>query len=503
VSGSQNDCDDWNDKVSPAMVELCGDGIDNDCNGVVDSDCDPCLVAAFNRSYIGCEYYAASTMNSQLDTAFDNNYALVIHNPNSSNANVTIDKGGTTVQTATLTPGQLQVFTLPYDLTLQDSNTAPILVTGGAYHITSDMPISVYQFNPFDFRIGGTNSYTNDASLVLPKSVLTRNYMVTNRQTWELLYWGVPYSLPGFLAIVGTENGTTVQITYNGNVRGGLNRGQSETVTLNAGDVYQVPSRDCGCANSSGCYCSTDYDFTGTRIQVTNPTGHPVAVIGGHDCTFIPADQWACDHLEEMMFPLETWGKHYVATITDYAPINWFRVVSSTNNNTVTFTPSTVHTAVTLQAGEYVEFQATEHFSVDCTETCAVTEFILADDLFAGDSDPAMALLVPTEQFRKDYSFTVPSSMTYNWVNVIKPVAQPGRNTPTVYLDGSAIPEASFTAAIGNSYFGVARLDISSAPYPHTITSDQPFGIMVYGFASYTSYFYPGGLDLNLINSVN
>jgi hypothetical protein len=37
----------------------------------------------------------------------------------------------------------------------------------------------------------------------------------------------------------------------------------------------------------------------------------------------------------------------------------------------------------------------------------------------------------------------------------------------------------------------------------HTNTSSQPFGIMVYGHASYTSYMYPGGLDLNIINIVN
>ncbi|MDY0003749.1 MAG: hypothetical protein RBU30_20800, partial [Polyangia bacterium] len=88
-------------------------------------------------------------------------------------------------------------------------------------------------------------------------------------------------------------------------------------------------------------------------------------------------------------------------------------------------------------------------------------------------------------------------------LNIVKSVAQPGRNAPTVYLDGVAIPETNFSAAIGNSYLGVARLDITAAPYTHVIESDQPFGIMVYGFARYTSYFYPGGLDLNVINAVN
>ena len=37
---------------------------------------------------------------------------------------------------------------------------------------------------------------------------------------------------------------------------------------------------------------------------------------------------------------------------------------------------------------------------------------------------------------------------------------------------------------------------------PHTITGDSEdgFGIAVYGVGSYTSYMYPGGLDIKQIN---
>ena len=33
------DCDDFNEAVYPGAVEICGDGIDNNCDGIVDSDC--------------------------------------------------------------------------------------------------------------------------------------------------------------------------------------------------------------------------------------------------------------------------------------------------------------------------------------------------------------------------------------------------------------------------------------------------------------------------------
>lgn len=31
----------------------------------------------------------------------------------------------------------------------------------------------------------------------------------------------------------------------------------------------------------------------------------------------------------------------------------------------------------------------------------------------------------------------------------------------------------------------------------HLLTSPQPFGVQVYGYGQYTSYWYPGGLNLD------
>jgi homospermidine synthase len=33
----------------------------------------------------------------------------------------------------------------------------------------------------------------------------------------------------------------------------------------------------------------------------------------------------------------------------------------------------------------------------------------------------------------------------------------------------------------------------------HLFDGDQKFGVMIYGYGQYTSYWYPGGLDLNSI----
>ena len=59
-------------------------------------------------------------------------------------------------------------------------------------------------------------------------------------------------------------------------------------------------------------------------------------------------------------------------------------------------------------------------------------------------------------------------------------------------LDGSATT-AAFTP-IGTSGYGVARIKLTGGN--HAISGDRPFGIAVYGYGAYTSYMYPGGLNL-------
>jgi len=61
-------------------------------------------------------------------------------------------------------------------------------------------------------------------------------------------------------------------------------------------------------------------------------------------------------------------------------------------------------------------------------------------------------------------------------------------------LDGQ--PVTGFTP-IGGSGFSVARVVLPNGlDGNHRATGSEPFGITVYGYGQYTSYWYPGGLDL-------
>ena len=101
-----------------------------------------------------------------------------------------------------------------------------------------------------------------------------------------------------------------------------------------------------------------------------------------------------------------------------------------------------------------------------------------------------MALAVATEQYRQQYLFHAPTNYLSNFVNVTAPA------NATVMLDGAQV--AGFVP-IGASGFSVARVQLSNAgDGNHVMTGNEPFGISVYGYGQYTSYWYPGGLDLKI-----
>ena len=86
------------------------------------------------------------------------------------------------------------------------------------------------------------------------------------------------------------------------------------------------------------------------------------------------------------------------------------------------------------------------------------------------------------------YLFHAPTNYEANYVNVTAP------SGVTVTLDGSPLPAGT---AIGASGFDLIQVPLdNSGNGNHIINAPARFGISVYGYGQYTSYWYPGGLDL-------
>ncbi|RMG17252.1 MAG: hypothetical protein D6729_09135 [Deltaproteobacteria bacterium] len=499
-----------------------------------------CDEAVNTRSYIGCEYWPVALSNTQIDPIFHDDYALVIGNPHlGTTAQITVeDASGSTVASASIPGGNLQELRLPWNaLPAVDANGRSQTQKGAtAYRLTSTVPVTVYQFNPILSADGGTFSYSNDASLLLPAHILgdpaaspastylamTVPHMSLHRECSDGQQ--VDFDLPSFVTIVATAPGTTqVTIVARGAIAPGgslpsqIAPGQQVTVSLAqfevlqlASDRYGTPAAQtftrplsCGFFNLETLTDThTEYpgsDLTGTIIT----SDKPVAVYAGSDCRLLPYDKWACDHMEQQMPPFATWGNHYVAARTQPPPGgntavgDLWRIVAAADGTVLSFSPPSVHANVTLNAGEWVELQTAMDFVVqsqDIDHPILVGQFMVGQDATGSTmGDPTMILAAPTAQYKRRYSFVTPSTIAQDYVNVVRPTGA------TILLDGSPVNTTWIQA--GSSSYEVGRVSVTDGT--HSISSDQPFGVTVYGYDEYVSYGYPAGLDLQSIVVIN
>jgi hypothetical protein len=217
-------------------------------------------------------------------------------------------------------------------------------------------------------------------------------------------------------------------------------------------------------------------------------------VISGHQCTFIPDDVGYCDHLEESTFPYETLSSKYIVTATLIDPtstkVQMVRIVATKDNTTLTYNPPQPGApAMIATTGEYVELDMIDaDFQITANNPILVTQYMTGQDAGGNSGDPAMTLAVGTDQFRKSYLFHAPTNYSSNYVNVIAPNGIP------VIIDGGLL--GGFTP-IGTTGYSVTRAALSNAGNGnHSISASQGIGISVYGYGQYTSYWYPGGLNL-------
>jgi hypothetical protein len=103
--------------------------------------------------------------------------------------------------------------------------------------------------------------------------------------------------------------------------------------------------------------------------------------------------------------------------------------------------------------------------------------------------DPSLTFATAVEQYRTKYVFLAPDDYDESFVVATMPV------NAHVVIDGATANEA--LADIGSSGFTVMRVRLGAGVAgAHTLTSDVPVGIQVMGYGAFTSYEYPGGLNL-------
>jgi hypothetical protein len=327
--------------------------------------------------------------------------------------------------------------------------------------VAAQNEITVYGLNQKQF--------TTDAFSALPVDILGLEYLTMSYQSTYTQY-------PSQVAVVGVYDNTQVTITPSAAATG-RSAGVPFTITLNRQDTFQLTG-------------SGTADLTGSIITASVP----VAVMSGVDCANVPVGVVACDHIVEMMPPVTTWGKSFLTVpLATRLKGDVFRILASQDNTTV-YLNGVLET--TLNRGKFLEKVLTARTQIEASAPVLVAQYSPGQSFDNVVSDPFMMLIPPTEQFLNQYTLSTPATgFTANFVNIVVPSTA----ISSLRLDGASIDTTLFSS-IGSSGFSGAQVPVALGS--HAIIGDVPFGIYVYGFGSYDSYGYPGGMAFQFINPI-
>jgi hypothetical protein len=472
------------DGRTESMVQICEFG----CS--VGRCADPC--AGDSKDYLGCDFWAVD-LDNLADDDTPAPIAIALSNATRSPVNVTVTSGaGDTLHEVEVAAGSLTTVQVGPGLS-QDSS-----LTRDTYRISSDAPITAHQFNP----LNNVGVFSNDASLLMPATSLGREYVVIG---WPSV---VASQNRAYVAIVAVAEGVTdVTVTsplptMAGSGVTALSPGSPQNFSLEQGQVLTLMTSD-----------TSPVGLTGMEIDATQN----VAVFSGNECANVPTNVAYCDHIEQQLYPVNTWGTSFVGAKfrpRGTEPDVW-RIVAAENGTNVFTNPviPIVH-GRTLGRGEYIEFTTDINFTLSADRPISLAQFMVGssypgpdggcdssglNDITwgcdiprtcssgSGIGDPAFLVNVPSAQFRQDYIFLTPAEYERDYVTV---VARPGT---TLTLDGNPVTASGET--VGD--WEVIYLEME--PGVHALNGNQPFGLYAYGYDCDVSYAYPGGLNLSAL----
>lgn len=527
-----------------------GLGVTSGSGGSVPTMC----TNANDKSSSGCDYYALDP-----DITFDATggcYAAYVVNPQKFDVMVSMDFKGmsydpstfgyipkgtgpsityTPIKSATIPAGQIAILFLnrfgfsppgldtdcPAGVTpaISTSDAAPHGTTmGNAFHIQTTAPVVAYDIYPY----GGGQSAMTSATLLLPTTSWGDNYIAVSA-----FGEGLPIGNQPFLSIVGQQDGTMVTINPTKNIVAangvqGATAGMPTTYQVDKGQVLQFTQGD---------------TLEGSIIQSTVPVG----VWGGETALSIEA---CCDDsAHQQIPPVRALGNEYALVryrnrydgMEETPP---WRFVGAVDGTMLTWEPSTPPGAPTsLNLGQVAQFDGNGPYVVrsqDMMHPFYVSAHMTGAAMYDpsqtnpnsnapadGRGDAEFVNVIPPGEYMNKYTFF--TDPTYPETNLVLVRVKNLGTFADVTLDcAGALTGWQPLGTSGN--YEYTRFDLSRHNFQgqgscdngtHTISSDNPFGLTVWGWGSaetgeqfmgfytqYVSYAYPGGASVAPINNV-
>lgn len=352
------------------------------------------------------------------------------------------------------------------------SVAVPNLYETTGSEVALDRGVRLTAVDPVTVTAVNYQNQTTDASQVLPLGSLGTSYRVDALPGTSTAYPNGTYIFRSEFMVVATADGTSVNITPSTTTTAGHAPGVPFTVSLNAGQTYQVQALN-GLA-----------DLTGTLIEGTASSGpcRPFAVFGGSMCAVVNCA--ACDHVNEQMIPTNTWGTNFHTVPLANLSAFGYRILASENGTSVIIDGGA---PVVLNAGQYHQvLNITQPVCISANKPVSVSE-IMEGATCSGSGDPSLLLLQPDDRMSQSALFTTLFS-TQAVINHYVSIVTPTGSIAQMMLDGTAVPAALFNtypACPGLSY---AKVQVSAGT--HNLTSNSGFLAYAYGLASGESYMY-------------
>jgi len=517
-----------------AVVD-CNGNLVQQCSG--DQGCDvsthtcsnACQGAVNNKQSVGCEYYATFMDQYNANACF----AVFVANTWNTPVHITVEHAGNTLPVGNfaripvgsgpsltyqtfdpamgIPPGEVAVLFLSGPQGQPGPGSAPCPIQsavpsgvllnsqtgiGNSFRIATDVPVVAYEINPY----GGGSAAVTAASLLLPTSVWDKNYIAVNATPFDI-------DKPS-MNIVAMEDNTQVTMLPVAPVQGGggIPGGAANsplTFSLNRGQHAQI---------------SQQAELTGSVIQADKPVGF----MAGQRCMRIPQGVAYCDHGEQMIPPVRAMGNEYVGVMyrpRKGEPAIW-RLVGAVNGTQLTWS-SDVGGPTSLNAGEAVQFITSTPFTVksqDSDHPFMLFTYMSGSTWNQGQSmtgygDADFVISVPPEQYMSNYVFF--TDPTYPETNLVIVRSKVNGAFKDVSLDCAGV--LSGWQPIGD--YEWTRVDLITGNFQgvgncstgrHEIKSEGRFGLWVWGwgtplttiFTSNVSYGYPGGMNVQPINTV-
>ena len=437
----------------------------------------------FGPDNIGTEFYFAFPAN-WLTGSGQEELHLYISSGVETNVDVYTSTGtqksvktiANNIVTVTLTPREGQIFVANDQTPLPPDQ----IYKNQAVRIVADDPIVVYGLN--------RNDFTTEGFLALPVNALGKEYVVASAEA----VIGGTQELPSQYMIIAPYDGTTVTVTNPKRTVSNA-EGSRVTVTLNKGDVYSAMS-----IGNLG-------DLSGAYVIASKP----IAVMGGQQCTYLPDFQegrnCCCDHLVEMMLPLESWGTFYHAIpIQNRTRGDMYRIYAGEPgaevfvNGTKIATLSAVGGPEGIGFVEYIE-EVRRPIEFTSNKRIAVAQYNNSQrysGVGGNATDPFYMLLSPVEQYQDGFIFSTPAREFSNYVNIVgdsaavenAEITEAGADNWRKASTFTGAPYSFPTIIQGKKYVG---LNITIPPGAYRIRSTGGLAAYIYGQKSFDSYGYP------------